>query len=392
MASKRHIGASFTKALKRPVPSTAPAYRFVHVSAAPSTTTIHPPTDLTNQTRAIPKLSGAGPFPQDVQFEALGAPYSLLSVSLPSSATLYSQRGTLLGVNGKVENAVSTLHMLGPLRRAALGIPFLYQKIVSTTPLTCLVSTNTPYTSFAVVKLEGTVDWMVVQRKAILAWCGHSIHLMPEVNRKLSLSHWGSSKLSGRGLVALVGKGQIFQVVLDSGEEFIVHSNNLLAYSKNTPLSPQIYRISSNSFRLQVPRFKYRLPLINFGQEFFRNMAKTDTWKAISKLAWTLRMWFRQTIWGDREFLRFEGPTTILIQSRTNRVSDALLKKDFEDVAITEPGTLGGLNKKIASLNVAVLEKPRPAGWSPAATKAATVVNGSVVLEDSDLREFVDRR
>ena len=141
----------------------------------------------------------------DVQFEALGAPYSLLSVSLPSSTTLYSQRGTLLGVNGKVENAVSTLHMLGPLRRAALGMPFLYQKvrprfrqmnytliwhtcvvqIVSTTPLTCLVSTNTLYTSFAVVKLEGTVDWMVVQRKALLAWCGHSIHVKPEVNRKL---------------------------------------------------------------------------------------------------------------------------------------------------------------------------------------------------------------
>jgi hypothetical protein len=40
----------------------------------------------------------------DVQFEVLGAPYSLLSVSLPASSTLYTRRGTLAGLNGKIEN------------------------------------------------------------------------------------------------------------------------------------------------------------------------------------------------------------------------------------------------------------------------------------------------
>jgi len=73
-------------------------------------------------------------------------------------------------------------------------------------------------------------------------------------------------------------------------------------------------------------------------------------------------------------------------------VSDVLIKQDVEDVAITERETIDGLQEKIASLSEAVLEEPRPVGWSPAATKAATVVNGKVVLEDSDLREFVDRR
>lgn len=37
-------------------------------------------------------------------------------------------------MNGNVENVMSTLHMLGPLRRAALGIPFLYQKVESRAP------------------------------------------------------------------------------------------------------------------------------------------------------------------------------------------------------------------------------------------------------------------
>lgn len=40
----------------------------------------------------------------DAQFEVLGAPYSLLSVSLSASQKLYTRRGTLVGVSGKTEN------------------------------------------------------------------------------------------------------------------------------------------------------------------------------------------------------------------------------------------------------------------------------------------------
>lgn len=40
----------------------------------------------------------------DARFEVIGAPYSLLSVSLSASQTLYTRRGTLVGVSGKAEN------------------------------------------------------------------------------------------------------------------------------------------------------------------------------------------------------------------------------------------------------------------------------------------------
>jgi hypothetical protein len=40
----------------------------------------------------------------DARFEVLGTPYSLLSVSLSASQRLYTRRGTLVGVSGKVEN------------------------------------------------------------------------------------------------------------------------------------------------------------------------------------------------------------------------------------------------------------------------------------------------
>ena len=73
------------------------------------------------------------------------------------------------------------------------------------------------------VHLDGTIDWMVSQRKALLAWTGHTLSLRPTINQKLGLAHWGNSEVVGRGLVALVGQGQIYQVTLQSGEDFVIH-------------------------------------------------------------------------------------------------------------------------------------------------------------------------
>jgi hypothetical protein len=83
----------------------------------------------------------------DARFEVIGSPFSLLSVSLAASQNLYTRRGTVVGISGKVENVwnyshrctiisnisktVSTLSLLEPFRRAVLGIPFLYQRVRS---------------------------------------------------------------------------------------------------------------------------------------------------------------------------------------------------------------------------------------------------------------------
>jgi hypothetical protein len=70
----------------------------------------------------------------DARFEVLGAPCPLLSISLSASQNLYTRKGTLVGVSGKAENAISTLSILPPLRRVILGIPFLYQKVMLRDP------------------------------------------------------------------------------------------------------------------------------------------------------------------------------------------------------------------------------------------------------------------
>ena len=45
----------------------------------------------------------------DAQFHVVGAPYSLLSVSLSASQNLYTRRGTLVGLSGKADNVRNRL-------------------------------------------------------------------------------------------------------------------------------------------------------------------------------------------------------------------------------------------------------------------------------------------
>ncbi|PGH26606.1 hypothetical protein AJ80_01735 [Polytolypa hystricis UAMH7299] len=288
---------------------------------------------------STPASSAASP---DARFEVLGAPYSLLSVSLSASQNLYTRRGTLVGLTGKADNVVSTLRLLEPVRRALLRIPFLFQKISSTTPISALISVRSPTTSFAVVQLNGSVDWMVAQRDALFAWTGHSLIVRPKINKQLSLVHWGNSEVTGRGLLALVGKGQIYSIDLKPGEQYIAHPSNVVAYTISSN-APRPYRFKSTTLHLQVPN-------LGFGKwvsksKFLQNMAETDGWKAYLRITHILRTWSRRTIWGDRAssfftslFLQFDGPATILVQSRASRVNDVLTTEQVNEIADTAPG------------------------------------------------------
>ncbi|KAK7718036.1 Altered inheritance of mitochondria protein 24, mitochondrial [Botryosphaeria dothidea] len=300
----------------------------IYISEAPSSSTPSFDQDVSAAASSTP----------DARFEVLGSPYSLLSVSLSASQNLYTRRGTLVAVNGKVENAVSSLSILVPFRRAPLGIPFLYQKLSSTSPITALISSKSPVTTFAVVHLDGRLDWLVAQRQALLAWTGHALSVSPRVNTKMSLAHWGNSHVTGRGLLALVGKGQIYQVHLKAGEEYVVHPRqvtNVLAYTM-TANPPLPYRFKSTSLRFQVPSLTGLFP----NTKFFEDMRKTQAFKTLAQFLFTLRTWTRRTIWGDRLFLQFRGPSTILIQSRAGRLTDSLTTRDVNEIADTPAGAV----------------------------------------------------
>jgi uncharacterized protein (AIM24 family) len=159
----------------------------------------------------------------DAKFEVIGSPFSLLSVSLSASQTLFTRRGTLVALSGKAENTQSTLSFLEPFRRAPVGIPFLYQKVSATSPITALVSTKSAVSSMVSVNLDGRQDWIISQRQALLAWTGHTLSLKPQYNVKLGVANWGNTYITGRGLLALVGTGQIYQIQVKAGETYIAH-------------------------------------------------------------------------------------------------------------------------------------------------------------------------
>ncbi|KAI0154704.1 mitochondrial biogenesis AIM24-domain-containing protein [Xylariaceae sp. FL1272] len=327
------------------------------------------PTTEPSPTSRLPLAGDGSRDVADARFEVLGSPYSLLSVSLSASQRLYTRRGTLVAVTGKPQNAQSTLSILSPMTRALTGVPFLYQRITSTTPLTALISTKSPTTTFQVLHLDGTTDWMVAQRKALLAWTGHTLAVTPRLQRHLPLAHWGSSELTGRGLAALSAPGHIYQISLSEDEEFIAHPTNVVAYTmtKNPPLP---FRFKSSSIRFQVPSLTAWLETT----KFFQNMRQTETYKLFSRLMYTLRTATRRTIWGDRLFLQFRGPMTILMSSRGSRISDVLTSADVNEIADAPAGVVP------AAVELAA----RPKAPEPVAEKREQEVRVNVASVDKD--------
>ncbi|KAL1595229.1 Altered inheritance of mitochondria protein 24, mitochondrial [Paraconiothyrium brasiliense] len=327
--------------------------------------------------------SAAPPLSPDARFEVVGSPFSLLSVSLAASQQLYTRRGSLVGFSGNPENALSTLSFLEPFRRAPVGIPFLYQKVSSTSPVTALISTKSPISSIVTVHLDGRQDWIISQRQALLAWTGQTLSLKPQYNAKLGLAHWGNTYITGRGLLALAGSGQIYQVQLKAGESYVAHPSNVVAYTASaTPPLP--FRFKSSSIRFQVPDLGFGSLAQNV--RFFREMSKTATWRALATTYHTLKTWLRRSIWGDRLFLRFEGPTTMLISSRATRISDALTLKDVNEIADSPPGAVqDAVTKKIQQeISEIADSKPAPIASSDNTTvRYATVRSGKTEF-DSD--------
>jgi hypothetical protein len=186
-----------------------------------------------------------------------------------------------------------------------------------------------------VLHLDGRLDWMIAQRSALLAWTGHNLVVRPRWNTRLSLSHWGNTSVTGRGLVACVGRGQVYQVSVREGEEYIIHPSHVVAYSQNG-FPPQPYRFRSSTLRMQVPSLASLLP----NTRFFNEMKKSSLWNFLAETLYKVRTFTRRNIWGDRLFLQFKGPTTILLQSRGATLRDSLSREEVDEIADAPAGSV----------------------------------------------------
>lgn len=233
--------------------------------------------------------------------------------------------------------------------------------------------------------LDGTTDWMVTQRNALLAWTGHNLTLSSRFQTGLSLAHWGSTHLTGRGVAALSAPGQVYQLSLSEGEEFVAHPGSVVAYSVSRN-PPQPFRFKSSSLRLQVPSLTSWIP----ETEFMRNMRKTDTYKFLARVLYSLRTMTRRTIWGDRLFLQFKGPATVLMSSRGVRMADVMTAEQVNEIADAPAGVLPKA-VELASKPQGETETKATTEQPPVALHVASVRrDGSVTFEDKkDLKEFV---
>lgn len=229
---------------------------------------------------------------------------------------------------------------------------------------------------------------MVTQRNALLAWTGHTLSVQPRINRGMSIAHWGNSQVTGRGLVALAGPGQVYQVTLKAGEEYVAHPGNVVAYTM-TQNPPQPYRFKSSSLRFQIPSLGLRKRLQDI--KFFRVMSETKTWRTLTNIMYSLRTATRRTVWGDRLFLQFRGPTTLLLSSRASRISDALTSRDVNEIADSPAGAVADA----VTLTAAPAPEPEvetkrdvPTGFHYASVKT----DGKVKFEEPENLEEVIKR
>lgn len=73
------------------------------------------------------------------------------------------------------------------------------------------------------------------------------------------MAHWGGTFVTGRGLLALSGKGQIYQVTLKAEEQYVVHPRcvrwlGICATTDNVEQCPRIFnhKESADTIPIQV--------------------------------------------------------------------------------------------------------------------------------------------
>ncbi|GAB1194854.1 hypothetical protein APSETT444_004105 [Aspergillus pseudonomiae] len=113
-----------------------------------------------------------------------------------------------------------------------------------------------------------------------------------------------------------------------------------------------------------VPGLK-GLPSFIQDSKFIRDMSGSDTWKTAMNIFHKIRTWSRMTIWGDRLFLQFDGPSTILLQTRGPRINEVLTSHEVNEIASAPRGlTIGPAKpaeeKKSSADEEAVNAAPAP--------------------------------
>lgn len=347
--------------------------RFVSVTPSPVTTVLHNSSPVNNSVAKEESIKLAESLIstkslESAVFLALGVPPTILSVNSPPSVPVYIRRGSLLSIYGlsDTQSINNQLEIKNPIKHFLYGnYVSSYQKLISTTPFSILVSSvsrnfspfsTTNNKSFVSLNLDGANDWAILDNQALHVYTGNSLivalYRLPytisrSLSKKLSLplktstglSKWsklGYTLLSGRGQVGLVGKGTVYNVNLKESEEILINKNNLLGISVNGPydlqncilkytfpLSKSDTEKLENSTKELVTTVKHPGQNGSLGQYFnYYSSILGSVWKRLRNVYYGGRIKSFNFLVGNQEFVKVIGPRSILLQSNSSNNYD----------------------------------------------------------------------
>jgi hypothetical protein len=93
-------------------------------------------------------------------------------------------------------------------------------------------------------------------------------------------------------------------------------------------------------------------------------------------------------------FLRFEGPATLLLQSRASRLSDVLTLRDVEEIADSPPGAVQDavtrkIKEEIKEIATTGTTPPPAPTAAPSTVKPATITEAKTEVEKPAPREII---
>ncbi|KAK6201157.1 altered inheritance of mitochondria protein 24, mitochondrial [Scheffersomyces amazonensis] len=304
---------------------------------------------------------------ETAEFKALGSPQSILSINSPPSVPVFVRRGSLLSIYGfnsssSISTVTSNLEIIDPIKRLFYGgYVSSYQKLISTTPFSLLVSSisrnftlfkKSENKTFASLLLDGSNDWAILSKDALQVYTGNSLNIgmyvLPSIiSKRLSkilkttrtstglckFSRSGYTLLTGRGQVGLVGNGTIYNINLQEDEELLINQQNLLGITVNGPYDLQNciikYSFPTNDIstvgKTQVIK-KKELSFVGTLKSNATGASKLrllgslfgNYFKTISSYFSYSKKSIYNTLVGNQNFVKVIGPRNILVQSNTS--------------------------------------------------------------------------
>lgn len=287
---------------------------------------------------ALPELEFA-------KFEPLGSPATVCSINNPPSVPLYVKRGGLLGIYGESTGNVRLRMFWKPL---GLVWRSPYQRLVSTTPFSVLVSPPKLNQLFATVIVDGQVDWAIVQSQLFAIFTGNTLTLSvkpkPDGLANPGWQHRGVyDYVGGRGQLGLTGFGTVYRVNIADQETMMVSKKHLIALTTSGPED-----LASSVRKFNVSEDHVAGTVATTVATVTTELPRTGLSAYIPKLPptpeWITKVWHwvsgstqkaadHADTWllGTQDFVEITGPRTLLLQSGDSAVKSLLTlpKLDF---------------------------------------------------------------